>query len=124
MRPPNAGSVTARAKRVSTSPYTTADISQTSSTPKQHTNVIYYIVIAFVAAVVFLYVRARGSYGGTPVKTGPVLTLVPPESPDQAQIENLTNAINALAGQVHKQSPIPGGGASTPIAVLLGSNGA
>ena len=113
MRPPDAGSVTAPARKVR-SPYVGADVSQSApSQPKAH-NGILYIVGALAVAVAFMYVRARGSYGGTPVRTGPVLTLVPPAPPDQTQIDNLTNAINALAGQVHTPSSTPGGGVSTP----------
>jgi len=110
-RPPDAGSVTAPARKVSRSPYAGANVSQTASTPKQHTSVIYYVIIAFVAALVIMFVRS----GRTIAQTGPVLVLNAPAAPDQSQIDNLTQSINALAGQVHVPSSIPTGGASTPI---------
>lgn len=115
MRPPDAGSVTAPARRVTSSPYAGADVSQSAPSPRKTNNAVLYIIVAFAAAVAIMYVRGRGSYGGTPVQTGPVLTLQAPAPPDQSQIDNLTNSINALAGQVHTPSPVPSGGASTPI---------
>lgn len=109
MRPPDAGSVTAPARKVSRSPYTISNT--TSAKPTQHTNVIIYIVIAFVAAMVIMFVRS----GRTISRTGPLLVLTPPAPPQQSTIDNLTASINALAGQVHTHSPVPTGGASTPI---------
>ena len=93
--------------KVSSSPYEGESPPSTGGQVKSNFPLLAALVILGVAMII--YARA-----GTP-RVGPVLTLTAGDAPDQSTIDNLTNSINALAGQVYVAAPAPTGGASTPL---------
>lgn len=97
--------------KVKQSPYSGTSLAPTS-TPAKASNLPVLIAVALVGALAIMWVRQRSNPA---VQTGPLVVLTQSAAPDQSTIDNLTNSINALAGQVHTASPVPTGGASTPI---------
>lgn len=73
---------------------------------------LFALLILAGVAIIFV-LRNRSSDSST--QTGAALTVIPTAEGDIGNIINMTNAINALSGQVHTPSPVPSGGTSTPI---------
>lgn len=82
--------------------------SPTTSRLKRNLPVLLALLLVGVAIILFLRSRSAG-------RAGAAVNLISTTAPDQSTIDNLTASILALQGQVHLPSPIPGGGASTPV---------
>lgn len=98
--------------KVSASPY--RKVNTVTTKPERSSNLPVYALLVLMGAALIIFWRNKDQ--GV-AQTGPLMYLTQSAAPDQSTIDNLTNSINALAGQVHTPSPNPPGGASTPQTV-------
>ena len=115
-RPPAAGSATQNTMmgKVSSPQYTSASITKQPSAPKSQpvNKALLYVAVAAAGAVAVMLVRQRQ----TPAtQVGPLVVLTPPAPADQANVDNLTQAVLAL-------SKSQNGGVSTPQAPVSFNN--
>lgn len=80
---------------------------------------LFALLILGGVAIIFVL---RNKSGTSQAGTGAALAIVPTAEGDIGNILNMTAAINALKGQVNTPSPVPNGGASTPITEVANPN--
>ena len=97
--------------KVSASPFKTLTSSPSKSNDGS-SNVVFYGALVLFGAAAIMLMRARS---GPPVQTGPLAVLTQSAAPDQSTIDNLTESVLAIAGQVYVWGPKPTGGTSTPL---------
>lgn len=97
--------------RLPRSPFSVDSLSSAGhETKRRIPGLIMFGSLAVLGVVLVLILRSRSS-----TQTGPQVTLTQSAAPDQSTIDNLTNSIIALQGQIHLGSATPGGGVASPI---------